>query len=57
VFGAWFMCQALLSTYQADTQCKRSIAHLLLAETYSAQSSNCHLLSMTIDISLALKDD
>jgi hypothetical protein len=43
-----------LSEYiSSRTQCKRSIAHLLLAETHSTQPTNCHLFQMTIDISTA----
>jgi hypothetical protein len=38
------MRQTNISIAQVDTQCNRSTAHLLLAETHSTQSTNCYLL-------------
>jgi hypothetical protein len=35
--------------FESDTQCKRSIAYLLLAKTYSTQSTNCRLLLIMIN--------
>ena len=45
------VCHAYSSISQADTQCKGSNAHLLLADTHSTQSTICHLLFGTVNIS------
>ena len=50
VSGVCLMCQAYSSTGHADTLCKGSIAHLLLADTHSTQLTICHLLLTMIDI-------
>jgi hypothetical protein len=47
-------CILHLNASQADTQCKRSNAHLLQAEIYGTQSINCHLLLKTFAISIVM---